>query len=158
MIPDCCTKGTALEGWSATSTPTNWTVEPLACSAFAVWARRGVSFWQGVHHEAKKLSTTGRLRSLPSASRLTGAPPRSAGRVKSGATLPTPTTGPELESGFEPVPSTKKRKAARAAAMITPMARERRRLGGLRTAAGGVGGDSGGGAFAAAVPASVNAW
>src|SRR5664280_2615351 len=107
MIPDCCTKGMALEGWSATSTPTNWTVEPLACSALAVWARRGVSFWQGVHHEAKKLSTTGRLRSLPSASRLTGAPPRRAGMVKSGATLPTPTTGPELESGFEPVPSTR---------------------------------------------------
>ncbi len=52
-------KGMAFAGLSATSTPTNWSTEPLACSAWAVEAISGVSFRHGTHHEAKKLRTTG---------------------------------------------------------------------------------------------------
>src|SRR5450759_5083724 len=102
MIPDLLTKGRASTGLSATSTPTNWTVEPLARSALAVLARRGVSSWHGPHQLAKKLRTTGRCLSGPSAFRSTGVPPIREATEKVGAALPTPTTGPEPE--LEPRP------------------------------------------------------
>ena len=68
--------------------PTNWSTDPLACSAWAVAASSGVSFWHGTHHEAKKLRTTGWWRSTPSASRSTGAPPTHRGQDEVGGRRP----------------------------------------------------------------------
>ena len=123
----------------------------LARSASAVLARRGVSFWQGVHHEAKKLSTTGWWTLAPRASRSTGTPPVSDGRVKPGARLPIGTMAPGSDEDPEPVeldrvPKPKKRKMARPMAMTVPMARARPRRGGGRWAAGGAEPRSGPGA------------
>src|SRR5664280_3849597 len=93
-MPDWWMNGTASAGGSAASTPTNWITEPLACSALAVEASSGVSLRQGMHHEAKKLSTTGWWRRTPRASSSTGVPPTTEGRVKLGAVDPTGTTPP----------------------------------------------------------------
>ncbi len=118
----------------------NCTDEPLACSAAAVRASSGVSFWQGMHHEAKKLSTTGRCRSAPRASSLTGGPPVTEGMEKPGAWSPAPTTGPDPDPEFEEVPRPTNRNTARATAMTQPMSNARSFRG---PAGGGVGAEAG---------------
>ena len=57
--PGLLHEGQRVDLGSRVSTPMNWMVEPVACSAWAVRANSGVSCRQGTHHEAKKLSTTG---------------------------------------------------------------------------------------------------
>src|SRR3984957_276148 len=119
----------ALDFGSSVSTPMNWIFEPLVRSASAVRANKGVSWRQGPHHEAKKLSTTGWWRDRPRESRLTLAPLVRDGSVKSGAVLPIPTTGPEFGPDSECGRRPTKRAAASTAAMPEPMRNERSRRG-----------------------------
>ena len=140
-------KGMALDGGSAASTPTNWTIEPLACSAAAVGASSGVSCWQGTHHEAKKLRTTGWWRCTPEGVEVAPAgPPATDGRVKSGrwSRPGTDAAGPACRL-LDVVRDPTNRTTASATAMTTPMRKARRRRGGAaRPVADATG--SGGGA------------
>ncbi len=122
-------------------------------------ASRGVSFWHGPHHEAKKLRTTGRWAAWPRAWRLTGVPPVSDGSEKPGAWLPTPTTAPHPDPDPDEDPSPMKRKTASAEAITHPSKRARSLRAGRAEAVVGAAGDAGGAGSSAgaASGASVSA-